>query len=171
MIKKKNDNYQKASSGNIKSGLWVLGIALFIAFASISQTENYSQGERIGFITKFSHKGRFWKSWEGELNLTQTGMNTSSLFEFSIDNDQESEYVISMIDSAVNYGWKVKLNYHQTYFKNWFSNRGETDYFISSIEVLDKNFTNSLTQENQRQGKVIDTVFVVIDKDEFFKRK
>ena len=151
----------------------LLVLVAFVIFAYISATENYSEGERIGFITKFSHKGRFWKSWEGELNMTQTGMNTSSLFDFSIDNEKESPYLISMVDSAVNNGWKVKLTYHQTYFKNWFGNRGETDYFITDIQILDRSELGTIisNDRNSTQGRVIDTVYVVIDKSELFKKK
>src|SRR5436853_7918707 len=116
-------NNSKSNKLNLKVGFWFLLIIGFALFALTGATEDYSNGERIGFITKFSHKGRFYKSWEGELNLTQTGMNTSSTFDFSIDNDSESRNLISMIDSAVNNGWKVKLTYHETSFKNWFSNQ------------------------------------------------
>ena len=101
-------------------------------------SENYSNGERIGVITQFSHTGIFWKSWEGHLNATQTGMNSSVPFDFSIDNDNEPAQVISTIDSAAQYGWKVKLKYHETFNKNWFRNRGETDHFITTVEVLDR---------------------------------
>ena len=167
--KEHNMSNQKIKRDGI---LWFLGIVAFIVFAVSSATENYSNGERIGFITKFSNKGRFWKSWEGELNLTQTGMNTSSLFDFSIDNDTESSYIISMIDSAVNNGWKVKLRYHETSFKNWLSNRGETDYFIDNIEILDKTTlgNNRSEESNSVKGKVIDTIYVVIDKAELLKK-
>ena len=96
---------------------YLIGLILTVVFVFVFSTENYSEGERIGFITKFSKKGRFWKSWEGELNLTQTGMNTSSVFQFSLDNDMQQNDVVSLIDSAANNGWKVKLNYHETSFK------------------------------------------------------
>ncbi len=56
---------------------------------SSCSSENYSNGERIGVITQFSRTGIFWKSWEGHLNATQTGMNSSVPFDFSIDNDSE----------------------------------------------------------------------------------
>jgi hypothetical protein len=100
-------------------------------------------------------------------------MNTSSLFDFSIDNDNESSNVIAMIDSAVNNGWKVKLTYHQTYFKNWLSNRGETDYFIKNIQILDRSTlgNNNSNGTNQLQGRVIDTIYVVIDKSELIRKK
>lgn len=52
-----------------------------------------------------------------------------------------------------------------------FYNRGETSYFIDDVTVLDKNFANPLKQMGSRQGQVIDTVFVVIDKQELLNRK
>lgn len=163
---------QKPGCLNSGKGLSII-IALIglVIFCFFWATENYSEGERIGFITKFSHKGRFWKSWEGELNLTQTGMNTSSLFEFSIDNDNESPELIAMIDSAVNNGWKIKLTYHETFLKNWFNNRGETSHFIKSIEVLDRTTPgmNHGSGPVSGTGRVVDTVFVVVDKSEILK--
>jgi hypothetical protein len=170
--KNRNSSYRPTGKTNYKALLWVTAIIAAGVFAAVSATENYSEGERIGFITRFSSKGRFWKSWEGELNLTQTGMNTSSVFHFSIDNDQQQDDVVKMIDSAVNNGWKVKLTYHETYCKNWFRNRGETDYFINDIKILDRSTigTNAAEPE-QRQGRIIDTVFVVLDKAELLNRK
>lgn len=151
---------------------------LFIALLGIiilsSCTENYSNGERIGMLTKFSQKGLVYDSWEGTLNTTQTGMNSSTPFEFSVDNDVNDEKVIKTLDSAATNGWKVKIKYHQTYGKNWFSNRGETDYFVKEVDVLDKNPLGNLlgTPSNKSnkdcdcttKGKVIDTIYVVIDK-------
>ena len=63
-----------------------LMIALVATLFLTSCTENYSNGERIGMITKFSQKGLVWNSWEGSLNTTQTGMNSATPFEFSVDN-------------------------------------------------------------------------------------
>jgi hypothetical protein len=108
-----------------------------------SCSENYSNGERIGLITQFSRTGVFFKSWEGELHVTQTGMNsTMNDFQFSIDNDREDQNLINQIDSAAEHGWKVKLIYHETVGKNWFHNRGETDHFITEVEVLDKHISS-----------------------------
>lgn len=158
---------------NLKNVLFFIGSSL-IVFSSC--TENYSNGERIGVITQFSETGLIWKSWEGHLNVTQTGMNSSVPFDFSIDNDNPDQQIINKLDSAAQYGWKVKLVYHETAGKNWFNNRGETSHFITKVEVLEKNFGNafngSLQQKNT--GKVVDTVYVVITPDnpdykKFFK--
>ena len=130
-----------------------------------SCSENYSNGERIGVITQFSETGLIWKSWECHLNTTQSGMNSSIPFDASIDNDNPNEEVIKTLDSAAQYGWKVKLVYHEVAGFNWFSNRGETNHFINKVEVLEKNFTNNFTKSEPKvTGRVIDTIYVVIDR-------
>ena len=48
---------------------------LMLAFTGCK--ENYSVGEKVGNLIEFTKKGVFWDSWEGRMNLTQTGMNTS----------------------------------------------------------------------------------------------
>ena len=152
----------------IKFIFFAIGLATFMT----SCTENYSNGERIGMITKFSEKGLVYDSWEGTLNTTQTGMNSAEPFEFSVDNDVNDPVVISTLDSAATNGWKVKIKYHQTFGKNWFNNRGETNHFVKEVVVLDKNplgsmFGTNKTKSNcdcKTEGKVIDTIYVVIDK-------
>ena len=135
---------------------------------SSSCTENYGNGEKIGMITKLSQHGVIWKSWEGHLNVTQTGMNSSGEpFDFSIDNDNQPLNVLATLDSAANKGWKVKLTYHETFGKNWFANRGSTDNFVTNVEVLSKNpmqniFGNQQNTSSITSGHVIDTIYVVI---------
>jgi hypothetical protein len=136
-----------------------------IAMFTTSCTENYSNGERIGMITKFSKKGLIFDSWEGTLNTTQTGMNSAEPFEFSVDNDINDVKIIATLDGAATEGWKVKIKYHQVFGKNWFKNRGETDYFVNEVVVLDKNpigIFNTKTNKNVVGGRVIDTIYVVI---------
>lgn len=143
-------------------------IIIALASASVMLTscsENYSNGERIGVITQFSETGLIFKSWEGHLNVTQTGMNSSVPFDFSIDNDKPDQNVINTLDSAAQHGWKVKLVYHEVAGFNWFKNRGLTDHFISDVEVLEKNFGTAFNGAQQKvSGKVIDTIYVVIDR-------
>jgi hypothetical protein len=146
-------------------------ILIAIASATLMLTscsENYSNGERIGVVTQFSKTGVVWKTHEGHLNITQTGMNSSVPFDFSIDIDNEPETLVKTIDSAAQFGWKVKLVYHETFGKNWFRNRGETSHFVEKCEVLEKNFGNVFNGKSQTEpkvtGRVIDTIYVVIDR-------
>lgn len=145
----------------------IVAIAILAMTMLTSCSENYSNGERIGVITQFSETGLIWKSWEGHLNVTQTGMNSSVPFDFSIDNDAPDEKVIKTLDSAAQYGWKIKLVYHQVSGFNWFSNRGNTDHFATKVEVLERNFGNVFNGDKQEptvSGKTIDTIYVVIDR-------
>lgn len=138
-----------------------------------SCSENYSNGERIGLVTQFSKTGITWKSWEGHLNMTQTGMNSSTPFDFSIDNDNEDPLIVKALDSAATLGWKVKITYHETMGYNWFKNRGNTDHFVTNVEVLDKNPVGHVLgtdKSNNQTGRVVDTIYVVIvPKDKVIK--
>lgn len=143
-------------------------IALLVcAVCFTSCKEHFSDGERVGTVVKFSKAGVFWDSWDGELNLTATGMNTSGEpFCFSFDNDRtDQDSLINLLTEAQRYGWKIKIIYHQVWgFKNMFNNRGESDYFVDRVEVLDKTFAKPL--QRITTGSVVDTVYVVIDKSQ-----
>ncbi len=136
--------------------------------------ENYSNGEKVGNLIEFTKKGVFYDSWEGRLNLTQTGMNTSGEpFSFSFDNDRaDQQELIETMKKAQVEGWKLKIRYHEVWgFINFFNNRGETDYFVDGVTVLDKDFANPLKRQAvSGGGRVVDTVYVVIDKNEIKKQ-
>ena len=113
-------------------------IALLFTFTSCS---NYSEGERVGVITKFSRSGKAFKSYEGELkiapNLATQGMvGNYETFAFSLDND-ETIKCVTPVDSIRLYaklGIPVVVTYQQVKYLNVFSNRGDTDYFVKSIK-------------------------------------
>lgn len=133
-----------------------------------SCSEHYGSGERIGLITKFSRSGLIYKSWEGELHVTQTGMNsTMNDFDFSVDNDVEAQQgpMIATLDSAAKNGWKMRIIYHQVMCKNMTDSRGDTNFFVDSVQVLDKKMStlfNNNEGDTVRRGRVIDTIYVVI---------
>ena len=135
-------------------------------FCLTSCKEHFSDGERVGTVTKFSKAGLIWDSWDGHLNITQTGMNSAGEpFTFSLDNDRnDQDSIINLLSEAQLKGWKVKLLYHQVWGLNVLQNRGESDYFVDDVEILDKNFSKPLENLNSNKGSVIDTIYVVIDK-------
>lgn len=151
-----------------KTALFVLVACMAILMSGCK--ENYSNGEKVGNLIEFTKKGVIWDSWEGRLNLTQTGMNTSGdPFSFSFDNDRnDQDSLIKLMQKAQVEGWKIKIRYHEVWgLKNIFSNRGESDYFVDGVTVLDKDFANvSKRFTGADRGHVVDTVYVVIDKNE-----
>lgn len=157
-------------------------IAAFIAiiFTLTSCSQRYSSGERVGLITQFSRTGLIWKTWEGHLNVTQTGMNSSHEFDFSIDRNKESERqsVIKTLQNAASNGWKVKLIYHEVKGENLVYERGETNFFVDSVIVLSTDITKDILKSSetdpeynsknnineQTKGHIIDTIYLVIYK-------
>ena len=132
-------------------------------------SENYSRGEKVGTVIEFAESGLIWNSWDGRLNLTQTGMNTAGEpFTFSLDNDRDDQQnLVDLLYQAQIEGWKIKVKYHKVMGCNWFGNRGRSDYFVDDVTVLDKDFANPLKSiTGGQQGHVIDTIFVVIDKSQ-----
>ena len=88
--------------------LWLL-LAFTASVMLQSCKENYSVGEKVGNLIEFTKKGVFWDSWEGSLNLTQTGMNTSGApFYFSFDNDRtDQDSLVQLLYQAQVEGWKI----------------------------------------------------------------
>jgi hypothetical protein len=148
-------------------------IIIALTLTLVSCKENYSNGEKVGNLIEFTTKGVFWDSWEGRMNLTQTGMNTSGdPFSFSFDNDRnDQDSLINIMKEAQVEGWKLKIRYHSVWgIKNFFNNRGETDYFVDDVTILDKDFANPLNHIQQPSaGRIVDTIYVVIDKTELRK--
>jgi len=149
---------------------WSMLAAVSILFMACS--ENYSRGEKVGTVIEFAESGLIWNSWDGRLNLTQTGMNTAGEpFTFSLDNDRtDQQHLVDLLYQAQIEGWKIKVKYHKVMGWNWFGNRGRSDYFVDDVTILDKDFANPLkNMKGERKGQIVDTIFVVIDKSQLKK--
>lgn len=116
-------------------------LLILITMVVMNSCTNFSDGERVGIITKFSNSGRLCKSYEGELKIAPNVANQGMIgqyetFHFSLDRDKTIE-CITPIDSIKEYaktGVAVVVQYQQTAYLNWFNNRGDTQYFIKSIK-------------------------------------
>lgn len=67
-------------------------------------------------------------------------------FAFSFDNDRDDQdSLVNLVNEAQRNGWKIKIVYHQVWgAKNLCNNRGESDYFVDDVIVLDKKFAKPL---------------------------
>lgn len=82
---------------------------------------NYSEGSRVGVVTKLSYKGLIWKSWEGSLNQGGTrteydGEGNSSIVPNAIDFNVSDPAVLAQIKEAAANGRPVELFYTQWFF-------------------------------------------------------
>lgn len=123
----------------IKKGfLWIfiLGFLSLVSWFMFIYFANYSEGSRTGYITKISHKGVVFKTWEGELNFGffgvggQNGRPSENIWQFSVSDDK----VARQIQDASETGHKVTLLYKQKYRKIFF--RGDTEYLVYQVESV-----------------------------------
>lgn len=91
---------------------------------------SYSDGERVGYVQKFSKKGWLCKTWEGELAMFPVVAMQAEKFHFSVRDDA----VAGQINAAL--GKRVSLHYeeHMGVPTSCF---GETPYYVVEVRVLE----------------------------------
>lgn len=107
----------------------VAAVALFVLYTWISLSFAYSEGERAGYLQKFSRKGWLCKTWEGEILLSSMPGAIPERFAFSVRDPA----VASQMQTAM--GKRVQLAYaeHRGVPTECF---GETGYFATKVSVL-----------------------------------
>lgn len=91
-----------------------LVICAFVWYPAFGMTggfyENYSEGERVGFVTKLSKKGFFWKTWEAQLQVgTGELAALQEPFSFSVADPELVEFLESSLGTAN----RVRITYSQ----------------------------------------------------------
>ena len=120
--------------------LAVSGIMLWGGYQSIGNNIDYSKGMRTGMINKFSERGLFWKTYEGQMALEGivSGKNYvgANVWDFSLDRQaKHGENIVELTEKIRNYlekGNKVKVDYIEQ-FDTW-PWRSETNYLIQNVE-------------------------------------
>jgi hypothetical protein len=89
---------------------------------------SYSEGERAGYMQKFSKKGWLCKTWEGELLLTTLPGVVPEKFEFTVRDEAVAQQLLT------NAGNRVVLSYeqHKGLPSSCF---GDTEYFVEKVIV------------------------------------
>jgi hypothetical protein len=75
-------------------------VAIFAAYAWITLQVSYAEGERAGYLQKFSRKGWICKTWEGEILLTSMPGAIPERFEFSVRDDLVARQLMAAMASA-----------------------------------------------------------------------
>lgn len=115
-----------------------------LVLLSLTGCFDYSDGDRAGVITKFSHKGLMCKTWEGSMNL---GGMRKERKAAGTDEDGDTQYIDTMvpntfdftvedlsllpqIEAAMESGKRVQLHYRQEMFTLC---RSDSNYFITAV--------------------------------------
>lgn len=90
----------------------------------------YSDGERAGYVQKFSRKGLVCKTWEGQLSMINYPGAAPETFSFTV----RDEAMARAINAAV--GKRVALHYEQ-HIGIPSSCFGETSYFVIAVRAIE----------------------------------
>lgn len=104
-------------------------ILLFVLYTMSVLSWAYSTGQRAGYIQKFSKKGWFCKTWEGELALTTVPGVAPVIWEFTVRKDAAAQ----QINLALGRRVVVYYREHRGIPSRCF---GETNYFVDSVHIV-----------------------------------
>jgi hypothetical protein len=107
----------------------VAAVALFLLYTWMSLSFAYSEGDRAGYLQKFTRKGWLCKTWEGEILLSSMPGAIPERFNFSVRDPK----VVTNMQGAL--GKRIQLSYeeHKGVPTQCF---GETDYYATKVAVL-----------------------------------
>ena len=102
-------------------------VALIALWTLFTLTWSYSDGERAGYVQKFSKKGWICKTWEGEMAMVTMPGTVAEKFFFTVRDDE----VAARINATV--GRRVVLTYEE---HKWvpFSCFGDTGHFVTDVK-------------------------------------
>ena len=106
-------------------GIAILGFAIYLL---IVFNWSFSDGDRAGYLQKFSRKGWVCKTYEGELAMTTVPGVAPVLWQFSVWDAKVAEQVNALL------GKRVIVHYRE-YRAIPTSCFGETSYFVDRIET------------------------------------
>jgi len=108
------------------SALLLVPALLFALYTWFTLSWSYSEGERAGYLQKFSKKGWICKTWEGEILLSSMPGAIPERFAFSVRDEQVAK------DLMAATGKRVILSYtqHKGVPTACF---GETEHFIEKV--------------------------------------
>jgi hypothetical protein len=131
MQSSKQQRRQLGRSLPIVLGLVALAAVLLLAaYSWLVLNWSYSDGERAGYVQKFSRKGWLCKTWEGDLAMVNLPGQPAEIFTFSVRDDAIAAQINALI------GKRVALHYNQHVGipSKCF---GETDYFVSEVRAVE----------------------------------
>jgi len=107
--------------------LILAALLIFAGYTWVVLNWSYSNGERAGYLQKFSSKGWICKTWEGELLMTTVPGVIPEKFEFSVRDDAIANQLMAAA------GKRVILSYeqHKGIPSSCF---GDSQYFVERVQ-------------------------------------
>ena len=118
--------HRRHSFGRFFIGAIVALLALAALWMVIAWNWNFSEGERAGWVQKFSKKGWVCKTWEGEIALVSMPGAIPEKFEFTVLDDAVAEKINRYMGQRVALTYAQKVGLPTSCF-------GDTRYYVSAV--------------------------------------
>ncbi|MES2152584.1 MAG: hypothetical protein V4508_22630 [Pseudomonadota bacterium] len=103
-------------------------LLLFVLYTWLTLSWSYSNGERAGYLQKFSKRGWICKTWEGEILLSSMPGAIPERFEFSVRDEEVARQLLAATGKRVLLTYAQRKGVPSSCF-------GETEYFIEKVAV------------------------------------
>ena len=107
----------------------ILPIAAFALWSWVALSYSYSDGDRAGYVQKFSRKGWLCKTWEGELAQVNIPGAAQERWLFSVRDDSIAKIISNSMGQQVSLHYEEKRGIPTSCF-------GETDYFVTAVRAI-----------------------------------
>jgi hypothetical protein len=110
----------------------LVGIAILLfGYFWVALSWNYSTGERAGWIQKFSKKGWFCKTWEGEMAMVSMPGTAQEKFYFTVWDDTVADDLNKVMGKRVSVHYEEKVGLPTSCF-------GETRHYVTRVTAVDE---------------------------------
>jgi hypothetical protein len=109
--------------------LLALPVVLFALYTVGALTWTYSEGQRAGYLQKFSRKGWLCKTWEGELVQPTAPGVAPDVWYFTVRKDAAARQINLALGRKIVAFYEEHRGIPSTCF-------GETSYFVDSIRIV-----------------------------------
>jgi hypothetical protein len=99
---------------------------LFAVYFVVVMNWNYSEGERAGYLQKFSRKGWICKTYEGELAMTTIPGTAPVIWDFSVWDEKVAKNMNGLLGRKVILHYKDYRNLPTDCF-------GATAFFVDAV--------------------------------------
>ena len=112
-------------------GVLVGIVILVVGYFWVVLSWNYSTGERAGWVQKFSKKGWFCKTWEGEMAMVSMPGTAQEKFYFTVWDDAVADDLNKVMGKRVAVHYEEKVGLPTTCF-------GETRHYVTRVTAVEE---------------------------------
>lgn len=112
------------------AALPLLLIAVFGLYTWFVLSWSYSEGDRAGYIQKFSKKGWLCKTWEGELAMVTMPGTLTEKFYFTVTDDAVAQTLNQHLGKKVTLTYDEHIGIPSSCF-------GDTGYFVTAVKDIE----------------------------------